>query len=397
MIIDFSKSHPRETVILPPSKSLANRQLIIAALTNEPIKDDFSGQAKDTQILKELLLQNDSVYNAGMAGTAFRFLTAYLSLKPGIHVLTGEERMLQRPVGPLVDALNQLGARISYLEKPGFPPLQIDGGNLKGGKVSIAGDISSQFISALLMIAPLMQVGLELTILEPFYSKPYVDMTEALMHQSGIKIEEIDEVYKIAPQSYKLPKLKVETDWSAASYWYEMVALGGLEQVSLPGLFSNSLQGDSACVFLFEGLGVSTEFSEQGVVLRKSGFPLPDKVEINCQDCPDLAQTLVCTCAGLKIKGTFSGIKSLRIKETDRVSALVNELAKLGVTCTTGDDFLEITGFGELQNNVIETYIDHRMAMAFAPLALIFGLLDIKNPEVVAKSYPNYWEDLGIF
>lgn len=397
MIIDFSNSQPRDTVVLPPSKSLANRQLIIAALTGNPIQSDFSGQANDTQILKELLLSEGGNYNAGMAGTAFRFLTAYLTLKPGIHVLTGEERMLQRPVGPLVNALNELGANITFLEKVGYPPLQIEGGNLKGGKTEIPGDISSQYISALLMVAPLMQNGLELKILEPFYSEPYVDMTIALMEQNGLKVEQINDVYKIVPQQYSLSEMAIEPDWSAASYWYEMVALGVLESVFLPGLSQHSLQGDSTCAMYFEGLGVGTEYTETGVVLRKNKMMLPERAWFDFQDCPDLAQTLACTCAGLGIKGNFSGIKSLRIKETDRVAALVNELAKLGVTCIADDDILEITEFGEIENKVIETYNDHRMAMAFAPLAIKFGPLDIKNPEVIVKSYPGYWEDLGIF
>jgi 3-phosphoshikimate 1-carboxyvinyltransferase len=397
MVIDFSKSQPRETVILPPSKSLANRQLIIAALAGEPIRSDFPGQANDTQILKELLLQSGSIYNTGMAGTAFRFLTAYLSLKPGIHVLTGEERMLQRPIGPLVKVLNELGAKITFLEKDGYPPLQIEGGFLIGGKAEIPGDISSQYISALLMVAPLMQKGLELRILKPYYSEPYVDMTMMLMEKNGIEIEEIDEVYKIVPQQYRLSEIAIEPDWSAASYWYEMVALGVIESVILPGLSPYSLQGDSICAMYFEGLGVSSDYIEAGSILRKSGLPWSERARIDFQDCPDLAQTLVCTCAGMGMKGHFSGIKSLRIKETDRVAALVNELAKLGVTCITGDDFIEITEFGEVQSRTIETYNDHRMAMAFAPLAFKFGPLDIKNPEIVAKSYPGYWEDLGVF
>jgi 3-phosphoshikimate 1-carboxyvinyltransferase len=396
MIIDFSKLKPKDFVALPPSKSLANRLLIIAAMARQKLPAVMRGEADDTQLLRQLLSAHSSVVDAGMAGTAFRFLTAFLAIRPGSYVLTGHERMKLRPIGPLVAALNELGAQISYIEKQGFPPLKIEGEVLQGGKVTIRGDISSQYISALLMVAPAMKKGLELTVLRPFYSEPYVEMTVNLMGRCGIQVERINDTYLIKNQEYKAIDFVVEPDWSAASYWYELVALGGAAQIELPGLNKDSLQGDAVCADLFEDLGVVTDFTESGILLRKSSRSISEMALFDCSDCPDLVQTLACTCAGLGVKGQFFGIKSLRIKETDRVAALISELAKLGVVCSAGEDHLEIISFSDPKSTDIETFNDHRMAMAFAPLALKFGPLEIQNPEVVSKSYSGYWQDLGI-
>jgi len=396
MVIDFSKAHPRQKVQLPPSKSLANRLLIIAALARQNLPAEMRGEADDTRLLRQLLSTHSSVVDAGMAGTAFRFLTAFLAIQPGSYVLTGHGRMKLRPIGPLVESLNDLGAHISYIEKQGFPPLKIEGEVLQGGKVTIPGDISSQYISALLMVAPVMEIGLEINILRPFYSEPYVEMTANLMRRFGIEVQRINDTYLIKNQEYKAIDFVVEPDWSAASYWYEFVALGGTAQIELSGLKKDSLQGDAVCSELFENLGVVTDFTESGILLRKSRMSLSETALFDCSDCPDLVQALACTCAGLGVKGQFFGIKSLRIKETDRVAALISELAKLGVVCNSGEDHLEIISFGEPKSTDIETFNDHRMAMAFAPLSLKFGALNIQNPEVVSKSYPGFWEDLGI-
>lgn len=336
----------------------------------------------------------------GAAGTAMRFLTAYLSVTPGEHTITGTERMKHRPIGILVDALRQLGATISYEGEEGFPPLRIVGhDNLEGGELTVPGNVSSQYISALLMIAPTLKNGLRLTLTGTIASRPYLDMTISMMRDFGAKVEwKGDDVIDVEPGAYLQRPYHIESDWSAASYWYEMVALTQDEApcVTLPGLFRDSLQGDSAVQEMFRPLGVETTFIDsQTVQLSRSGQPTRH-LELNLIGQPDLAQTLIVCCAMLGTTFRFSGLASLKIKETNRTAALQAELRKLGIVIHEDGESV-VFWDGERcepeKDVIISTYEDHRMAMAFAPVCMVRGSICINNPEVVSKSYPNFWKD----
>lgn len=386
---------PQGIVELPSSKSLVNRLLILSSLAGSSPPLQRVDEADDVQLMRQVLSNSQNVVDVGMAGTVCRFVTAWLTVQKGTYQVTGAPRMLERPIGVLVDALLQLGANIEYLGEYGFLPLKINGGHLAGGSVPIAGDISSQYLSALLMIAPYMKNGLILEVKPPFYSKPYVRMTTKLMERSGVKVHWEDKVIKVAPGAYSVVPASIESDWSAASFFYSLLALSGKGHISLRGLYNDSLQGDSVCQQLFGHFGVITTFDDVGAVITvREKRLLPDSMEINCSDFPDLVQPLACTCAGLRVKVRFTGVKSLRIKETDRVAALQSELAKLGVTVTAGSDHLEIAGFEEPTSFLIETHNDHRMAMAFAPLGIIYPHLEILDHEVVSKSFPMFWQEL---
>jgi 3-phosphoshikimate 1-carboxyvinyltransferase len=335
-------------------------------------------------------------FDVKAAGTSMRFLTAYLSRCPGEWVITGTERMKQRPIHLLVDALNSLGAKIEYIEKRGFPPLRIKGQALKGGEIYLAGNVSSQFISALLMIAPTMTHGLTIHLEGEVISQPYIRLTLKIMGDFGVKVNWEGNTIRIYPEIYKETPFLVESDWSAASYWYEIAALSKDAEIELLGLFPNSSQGDSKVAELFLDLGVSTEFTERGVVLRKTS-PRTRKMFHNFVNEPDLAQTFVVTCCLLEIPFLFAGLQSLKIKETDRIEALKAEMKKLGYLITDRENsFLEWNGerCEPASDPVISTYEDHRMAMAFAPAAIRLDKLKIAEPEVVSKSYPSFWSDL---
>lgn len=383
---------PDGVVQLPPSKSIANRLLILSALAGKPGPIERMAEADDTRLLRVLLHSSEETIDVGIAGTVCRFLTAYLALKPGTWTITGAVRMHERPIGILVDALRELGANIEYTGKEGFLPLKIRGGQLKGGSVAVPGDVSSQYISALLMIGPYLEEGLKLKILPPFYSVPYVQMTVDLMRQSGAGIRFEDEEYLVKPKPYSYIPLVVEADWSAAAFFYSLVALSKSGTIYLKDLYAGSLQGDARCVELFSHLGVKSEFDSTGVRITKTANRLlPDFLEINCSDIPDLVQSLACTCAGLEVPVRFTGVKSLRIKETDRIAAIEKELSRLGVDIVTGDDEILLKSFGSPKEFRIKTYNDHRMAMAFAPLSIKFPDLEIEDPQVVSKSYPGFW------
>jgi len=381
---------------LPASKSISNRALIIHALSYAGEQIHNLADCDDTNVLVEALHSNARVFDIGAAGTTMRFLTAFLSKIVGEWVITGSERMKQRPISILVDALNKLGAHVEYMEKEGFPPLRIHGSALTGGKIELDGSVSSQYISALLMIAPAMKDGLTLKLTGKIISKPYIYLTLKLMEDFGVKAIWADDVIIIHPQAYKPVDYTIESDWSAASYWYQLCALSQKSEIKLLGLYKDSYQGDAKVAEIFSSLGVRTKFQKGEVILTKSN-ELTNKLAYNFTDQPDLAQTVVVTCCFLQIPFRFSGLQSLKIKETNRVEALQNECKKLGfILEEPAEGILEWNGkrCEANPNPVIKTYEDHRMAMAFAPACLKIGQIQIENPMVVTKSYPNYWEDL---
>ena len=385
------------TIYLNSSKSESNRLLIIKALSEKEITIKNLSKANDSVLLKNLLeSENLVVWDAQDAGTSFRFLTSFLAIKKEHVVLSGTERMKQRPVKVLVDALNKIGAEILYLENEGFPPIYVKGKiNQVKNKLDIPGDISSQYISSLLLIAPLLEKGIEINIEEPFYSRPYVNMTLNLMNSFGIKSEVKGNKISIKNQEFSSGSYIVESDWSAASYWYSILSISdNINNLTLQGLKKKSNQGDSVISELMKSFGVNTQYKEDGIVLTKIKFDT-EEIELDFRDCPDLAQTILVVAAYHKIKLKVSGVESLKIKETDRLLAMKNELKKIGC------DFYEEDNYWVLEKRKreiddelsIDTYKDHRMAMAFAPLASKKSII-INDPDVVVKSYPTYWEDL---
>jgi len=382
---------------LPASKSISNRALILNAMAGSAHTETLQNLADcdDTMVMTKALSFETHQIDIGAAGTSMRFLTAYLAGREEEWILTGSQRMQDRPIRLLVDALNQLGADISYLEKDGFPPLKIRGHKLKGGSIHIDGGISSQYLSALMMAAPAMEEGLTLTIEGELISKPYFFMTLEMMRLWGVVSSWDGTTVVIQPQTYQQRPFTIESDWSGASYWYEMLSLAEEGEVFLKGLFRNSLQGDARVAEWFENLGIHTEYEADGVHLTKIKSSV-ERFEADFTDQPDLAQTIATTCALNAIPFRLTGLQSLKIKETDRIKALVDESAKLGfVFATSQDSILEWTGETCTMHAIpIETYDDHRMAMAFAPAALAYGIIRINHPEVVSKSYPNFWNDL---
>jgi len=385
------------TIYLNSSKSESNRLLIIKALSEKEITIKNLSKANDSVLLKNLLeSENLVVWDAQDAGTSFRFLTSFLAIKKEHVVLSGTERMKQRPVKVLVDALNKIGAEILYLENEGFPPIYVKGKiNQVKNKLDIPGDISSQYISSLLLIAPLLEKGIEINIEEPFYSRPYVNMTLNLMNSFGIKSEVKGNKISIKNQEFSSGSYIVESDWSAASYWYSILSISdNINNLTLQGLKKKSNQGDSVISELMKSFGVNTQYKEDGIVLTKIKLDT-EEIELDFRDCPDLAQTILVVAAYHKIKLKVSGVESLKIKETDRLVAMKNELKKIGC------DFYEEGNYWILEKRrreiddelSIDTYKDHRMAMAFAPLASKKSII-INDPDVVVKSYPTYWEDL---
>lgn len=426
------------TINLPASKSISNRVLILSALCNDNTKhltlntkssnksvtDGIENLATcdDTKVVKNAFADGlPYEINIGAAGTAMRFMTAFLAQCDGEeHVITGTERMKHRPIKVLVEALRSIGASIEYVGEEGFPPLKIQGKRLKGGYLSVPGDISSQYISALLMIAPMLEEGLKLHLTGDICSRPYIDLTLSIMQDFGANAHwhDNDDII-IEPTGYKKRSYKVENDWSAASYWYEIFALltargdtnfkansdynedFDLEEneVVIEGLMDSSRQGDSGIRYLFNLLGVKSVFESRNVisdVTLKPAITRVAKLEYDFVNIPDMAQTFVVTCCALGIHFHFTGLASLKIKETDRIEALKVELRKVGYVIEDRNDS-ELIWNGETCEPSfapIDTYEDHRMAMAFAPLALKYGKIEINNPEVVSKSYPNFWEDL---
>ena len=395
-----------QTINLPASKSISNRALIIHALSGGSTLPENLSDCDDTEVIIRALQNMPDVIDIKAAGTAMRFMTAYLSVLDGhCHTLTGTERMKHRPIQILVDALRQLGAQIDYVGEEGFPPLRITGKKLKGGLLEIPGNISSQYISALLLIGPMLKDGLTLRLTGDIISRPYIDLTLSVMHQYGAKVEWSDyDTISVTPHPYQEINYYIENDWSAASYWYEIMALsqGEGDRICLEGLADGSRQGDSSLRYIFSLLGVKTSFATKEprrptkVTLCRRGRPVP-RLEYDFVNAPDLAQTFVVCCAVMGVPFHFRGLSTLRIKETDRIVALMTEMRKLGYVLHDGDG-TELIWSGERCepdfSMGIDTYEDHRMALAFAPAALRIDGLRINNPHVVSKSYPRYWDDL---
>ncbi len=391
-----SHSIKDSTIELPLSKSIANRALILNALSKEGKTLSLSSLCDDTRVMIEALSESSSDKNIGAAGTAMRFLTAYYSQLPGSWTITGSERMRQRPIKILVEALRECGAEIGYLEKEGFPPLAIKGRQLKGGSITLDGGVSSQYISALMMIAPLMTEGLEIDLINRVISEPYIEMTRNMLRCYGVESSRADNKIIINRQAIRKSDITIEADWSAASYWYEIVSLDQKAKIKLIGLNKESVQGDAKLAEYFTQLGVETTFEKDGVLLTPSGR-FSSKIEFDLKSEPDIAQTIAVACAVNEIPFRLTGLETLRIKETDRIQALQNELLKLGyVVEAEGDQALLWSGEKTIAKDrpEIDTYDDHRMAMAFAPACLKKGEIVINEPLVVTKSYPGYYDSL---
>jgi 3-phosphoshikimate 1-carboxyvinyltransferase len=389
------------TIPLTGSKSESNRALIMEALSEGAVQVLNISEAADTVTLKNILqLPNNHIntVDVGPAGTAMRFLSAFYSLRSATITLTGSARMKQRPIGILVDALKSLGADIQYTENEGFPPLLISGPlKQKTNQVIIKGNISSQYISALLLIAPKLEQGLKLIIEGELTSKPYVEMTLAMMEQAGIRHQWTDNEIIIESQAFKKAAISVEPDWSAASYWYALAALSEEAQIFLPGLNGYSLQGDSKITEIMANFGITSQFKNGGVYLVKEAKNLERKI-FDFKECPDLAQTVIVCCAALGHDALFTGLETLKIKETDRVNALQTELLKIGVRLIEKNQTykLDCSGLDLSKKIYVNTYDDHRMAMAFAPLAMVLPGLEIEDHLVVEKSYPDFWKHLKL-
>jgi len=390
---------------LAGSKSISNRVLIIRALSGENFQIDGLASSHDTKLMTALLAQEgETTYDAGPAGTTFRFLTAYLSMQEGTQLLTGSERMQQRPIKVLAEALIDLGADIEYVNQVGYPPLKIHSPKNFGasGKITLPANISSQYISALLMIAPTLEKGLEITLDGDIVSIPYILMTLNIMAYFGVEHKWEGNVITIANQTYTPKPFTVEADWSAASYYYSIAALSDEADLELHGLFEESTQGDAAIADMMKDLGVETTYHEGYVRIQKT-MASKANFEYDFIKCPDLAQTIVACCAGLGVQGLMTGLQTLRIKETDRIAALKAELAKGNAYFSqlppkfspkSGKEYHMIDGTFNVETATIDTYEDHRMAMALAPLSLICPLT-IEEEDVVNKSYPEFWDDLS--
>jgi 3-phosphoshikimate 1-carboxyvinyltransferase len=397
-VISEPQNPIRESIRIPSSKSISNRMLIIRSLAGSISPIQNLSDSDDTSVLVEALDNEKNIIDVGHAGTSMRFLAAYLCTQPGDFVLTGSLRMKQRPIGPLVDALKQIGAGITYLEKKGYPPLRIVGGRLTGGTIEIDAGISSQFISALMMIGPMLEGGLIIRLKGDVVSASYIKMTLSLMNSCGTEACFEANQITVPRGSYSLGEFSVESDWSGASYWFQVAALLPGSEITLPHLSRSSLQGDAALVQIFDPLGVQTAFGKNGLTLRSQEVNLPEHFDYDFTGCPDLVQTLAVSLCALGIPFRFNGTITLRVKETDRLTALQKELKRLGyvLTADTRGEWLEWDGTRcePEKNPHILTYHDHRMAMAFAPMAIKQGSIIIVDPEVVSKSYPGFWKDL---
>ena len=397
-ILSYKKSQNNSFLItIPGSKSESNRLLILQALYKNLTINNLS-TSDDTQCLIQGLESNNGTVDIHHAGTAMRFLTAYFASKENTDItLTGSNRMQERPIKILVDALTNLGADINYLKNEGYPPLKVKGGLLEESTLKINANVSSQYITALMLIAPSLKNGLKIELEGEITSIPYIEMTLDLLQKIGVTCSLDQNCITIeALREIKDLSIDVESDWSSASYFYSMVALSENMVITLKYFRKNSLQGDSDLAEIYKSLGVSTEFnsSENTITLRRNDKKVSSFLELNLNHTPDIAQTIVVTCLGLGITCKLTGLKTLKIKETDRLVALDVELSKLGANCKITNDSIELLSSSEINPNIlINTYQDHRMAMAFAPLSLVTAI-EIKEPNVVSKSYPTYWEGL---
>lgn len=378
-------------VQLVASKSISNRALIVNQLASEPGTISNLSEARDTQTMQRLLNSDDHTLDVLDAGTTMRFLTAFLTITNEERIITGTPRMRERPIKILVEALREIGGNIDYLQKEGYPPLHIKGLKKQiNNAVSLRGDVSSQYISAMLMIGPLLPQGLSLHLVGKVGSRPYIDMTLKVMETFGVNSEWHGNTIIIAPQKYQATSMTVEPDWSGASYWYSFIALSNSGSVSIADLRDKSLQGDRAIADIMSKLGVQTEFTNKGAVLSKSFHQ--DNVDIDFSNCPDLAQTVAVVCAAKGIYCTMRGLESLKIKETDRIEALKKELAKIDADLNEDSGQWLLKPSSSLPDHVfINTYDDHRMAMAFAPLSCLMDVT-IEDYSVVNKSFPTFWQ-----
>ncbi|MGZ3930763.1 MAG: 3-phosphoshikimate 1-carboxyvinyltransferase [Bacteroidia bacterium] len=393
----------RATLVLPGSKSISNRLLMLRAISGASLRFTNLSDSDDTILLAKALGRIQTSTSAEIdihhAGTDMRFLTAYLAAKEGHWQLTGSDRMKERPVGELTEALKKIGADISFQGKEGFPPLAINGKKLQGGSLEIDGSISSQFTSALLLIAPSLGNGLTLKLKGTVVSRPYINMTVELLKQFGAVVNVSGDMIKVEPSRLKFSSsvCHVESDWSSASYWFSIAALSPQTDVTLGELHQNSLQADSMLPEIYKQFGISTEFKNEKVILRSAGNKAKH-FSWDFTDCPDIAQTLAVTCIGLGVKAELRGLQTLKLKETNRIVAIKAELEKFGAAVEATDHTMVIMPPDKLNSSeiTVQTYNDHRMAMSFAPLALKHPHLNIEHPEVVNKSYPEYWDDLQL-
>ena len=383
---------------LESSKSISNRLLILKEFCKTKFEIQNLSNAKDTKILNELLYSFKSTkdINCEDAGTALRFVIAFLATKEGIWKVSGSERMHERPIKPLIDCLTELGSEIKYLEKEAVPPIEIKSKKLKSKKLSLPGDISSQFISALLMIAPTIENGLKLEITSKVLSKPYIDMTLNLMSEFGIKYSWENNLIKVEKQNYLAKNIKVENDWSAASFWYSFLALSKSGEIKIPNLYANSIQGDSVLSFIYSKLGIKTEFNADSIILSKTKN-IAKEIELDLSNHPDLALPITVTCCGLGIKAHLMGLESLKVKESNRLECIKKELRKFNISCEIDSSSIKIK---ENQNivqptSIIECHHDHRIAMSIAPLVMKVDSIKFDDKEVVNKSYPKFWEDFN--
>ena len=393
--LDHKSKNCFGSITITGSKSESNRLLILKALYPDLEISNLSN-SDDTQVTLKALKNNESIVDIHHAGTAMRFLTAFFSVKPNSKVvLTGSSRMQDRPIELLVEALRSLGAEIEYVNKKGFPPLKITGKKIDVSQVALPADISSQYISALMLIAPSLKNGLEIDLIGETTSIPYIKMTQTLLDNLGFKTFFNNNKIKISPaDKITLNQWTVESDWSSASYFYSVVAIANKSEITLESYYSESLQGDSDLVQIYKKIGVTTVFNNGSITLSKTpNFALPKVLDLDLRNTPDLAQTIAVSCFGLGVDCNLTGLHTLKIKETDRLEALKVELEKLGAIISITNDSLELRFSGVINQNIsIDTYNDHRMAMAFAPLGIKVPIV-INNSEVVSKSYPGFWED----
>jgi 3-phosphoshikimate 1-carboxyvinyltransferase len=389
--------NPNSKIIITGSKSETNRLLLLKALYPNIVIENASN-SDDSEVMNSALTSNNQTIDVHHAGTAMRFLTAYFASQESKTVLlTGSSRMKERPIKILVDALRQLGAEIEYIENDGFPPIKITGQELTATRVSLPANVSSQYISALLLIAPSLQNGLELELIGEITSASYINMTLKLLQEIGVKTSFVGNLIIVKPKSQdQKPKtIIVESDWSSVSYFYSIIALSKEgTKIELSSFKENSLQGDSVLAIIYEQMGVETHFEDGKIKLIKNAKPINQNLKLDLNSAPDIAQTIAVTAFGLGISCELKGLQTLKIKETDRLEALQNELLKLGASISITNDSLQIEPTNSINSNQnIATYNDHRMAMAFAPLAIKTNI-NIENAEVVSKSYPNFWSDL---
>ncbi|MDG4950374.1 3-phosphoshikimate 1-carboxyvinyltransferase [Weeksellaceae bacterium KMM 9724] len=404
-------SHPTSEINgkiqITGSKSESNRWLILQQLFPNIHRIENLSNSEDTKVLLEALnlfnsrsnIQNKaSEINIGHTGTAMRFLTAFFAIQTDVEIiLTGSERMQQRPIEPLVTGLNSLGCNISYIKKEGFPPLRIRAKSSLNDELEIRADISSQYITALLLVAPILPNGLKIHFLGELTSRPYIEMTKQQLDSIGIDVKWLDKGLQVSPiKNISEQNVLVESDWSSASYWFSMLALSESSEIELSSYKNQSLQGDASLKQIYaQYFGIQSEIEDDVLKLKKiTDFKFPESIELNLNNTPDIAQTIALTCAGLKIKAKLTGLHTLKLKETDRLEAMKNELKKLGVDTVITENSIELVAFNNVNDiPTIETYQDHRMAMAFAPLALKMPL-KINDEAVVDKSYPTFWQDL---